>query len=90
MRQGNCFYFPITSIAAVIVLGGMQALFVAGLIVEPGLDQVFAGRGHDARLNNELAGVDAELCLGIEGQRNVRAGRVDSRLRGARRSHREW
>src|ERR1035437_4624573 len=50
---------------------------IAGLVAETSLDEVIAGRSHDARLDGELAGVDAEFGSGIEGEREVRAGRVD-------------
>ena len=52
-------------------------MIVAGLIAKPGLHQMIAGRGHDARLNGELAAVDAELRLGVERQGKIRSGRVD-------------
>ena len=39
---------------------------------------MIAGRGHDARLKDELARVDAELGIGVEGERKVRAGRVNN------------
>jgi hypothetical protein len=35
-----------------------------------------AGSGQDARLKGELAAVDTELCLGIDGQRILCAGRI--------------
>jgi hypothetical protein len=50
--------------------GGQALVLVAGLIVELGLDEMIARRSGDAGLNDEFAGVDAELCAGIGGQRD--------------------
>src|ERR1700690_1322091 len=57
-------------------LGWHALVLVASLVVELALNEMIARRCNDARLNVELAGVDAEFCFGIEGQQDDGAGRI--------------
>ena len=62
-RDGDCFWRH-------------AGVVIAGLKTQPGLDQVIAGLGHDARLDSKLAGVDTELGLWIDWQRKISAEKV--------------
>ena len=62
-------------------LGRHAGVLIAGLIAKMGLDQMIAGRGHDARLDGKFASVDVELGAGVDGQGEINSGRVDGRFK---------
>ena len=76
------------------LLGRHTGVVVAGLIAEAGLEQVIAGSGDNACLNDEFASVYAELGGGIEWQRELRTGRVsgvfEADARGGGEDERGW